>query len=377
MSLAGLIAGMAATAAGAASSAIKNNNKNKGSSTSSSSSSSGSSSSGSSGGGSSGSSLSGSSGGSSGGMYQNVDIGDTFWNAVSNGVTDADYLQDLVNIRHDKATSTSGLGQYVDDQNQMNMQAYVNQLKNKQNLLNQAQTERKDLMQQAADQQQAAIQASVDSAIAGLNAQKGDVGKLTEANNAAAERAYMQTVNPNGSLAENLAANGLLPTGVTETSQIQAGNTYQNALNENATTQTEALAEIERAITQAQLTGDIQAAQALSDLLTQIAEQGYSHVQDILAQNQWQSQFGQNLGVTNAELTGIYNGQPTLEAQRLQADLAAAEDQRKVVQQQLQLGEIDQETARKQLDLLDRQIQQAEQEIEALKLQNRYYETQL
>lgn len=377
MSLAGLIAGMAATAAGAASSAIKNNNKNKGSSTSSSSSSSGSSSSGSSGGGSSGSSLSGSSGGSSGGMYQNVDIGDTFWNAVSNGETDADYLQDLVNIRHDKATSTSGLGQYVDDQNQMNMQAYVNQLRKNENLQNQAWADYQSNMQQAADQQQAAIQASVDSAIAGLNAQKGDVGKLTEANNAAAERAYMQTVNPNGSLAENLAANGLLPTGVTETSQIQAGNTYQNALNENATTQTEALAEIERAITQAQLTGDIQAAQALSDLLTQIAEQGYSHVQDILAQNQWQSQFGQNLGVTNAELTGIYNGQPTLEAQRLQADLAAAEDQRKVVQQQLQLGEIDQETARKQLDLLDRQIQQAEQEIEALKLQNRYYETQL
>ena len=377
MSLAGLIAGMAATAAGAASSAIKNNNKNKGSSTSSSSSSSGSSSSGSSGGGSSGSSLSGSSGGSSGGMYQNVDIGDTFWNAVSNGVTDADYLQDLVNIRHDKASSTSGLGQYVDDQNQMNMQAYVNQLRKNENLQNQAWADYQSNMQQAADQQQAAIQASVDSAIAGLNAQKGDVGKLTEANNAAAERAYMQTVNPNGSLAENLAANGLLPTGVTETSQIQAGNTYQNALNENATTQTEALAEIERAITQAQLTGDIQAAQALSDLLTQIAEQGYSHVQDILAQNQWQSQFGQNLGVTNAELTGIYNGQPTLEAQRLQADLAAAEDQRKVVQQQLQLGEIDQETARKQLDLLDRQIQQAEQEIEALKLQNRYYETQL
>lgn len=377
MSLAGLIAGMAATAAGAASSAIKNNNKNKGSSSSSSTSNSGSSGGGSSGGGSSGSSLSGSSGGSSGGMYQNVDIGDTFWNAVSNGVTDADYLQDLVNIRHDKATSTSGLGQYVDDQNQMNMQAYVNQLRKNENLQNQAWADYQSNMQQAADQQQAAIQASVDSAIAGLNAQKGDVGKLTEANNAAAERAYMQTVNPNGSLAENLAANGLLPTGVTETSQIQAGNTYQNALNENATTQTEALAEIERAITQAQLTGDIQAAQALSDLLTQIAEQGYSHVQDILAQNQWQSQFGQNLGVTNAELTGIYNGHPTLEAQRLQADLAAAEDQRKVVQQQLQLGEIDQETARKQLDLLDRQIQQAEQEIEALKLQNRYYETQL
>ena len=47
---------------------------------------------------------------------------------------------------------------------------------------------------------------------------------------------------------------------------ISAGNTYQNALNSNATTQTEALAEIERAITQARLNGDIEKANALADL---------------------------------------------------------------------------------------------------------------
>lgn len=39
----------------------------------------------------------------------------------------------------------------------------------------------------------------------------------------------MTAINPNGSMAENLAAQGLLTTGNTESSQISAGNTYQNA----------------------------------------------------------------------------------------------------------------------------------------------------
>lgn len=230
-----------------------------------------------------------------------------------------------------------------------------------------------DYMQQAADKQQAAIQAGVDSAVADLNAQRDQVGKLTQQNNAAAERAYMQTIKPNGSLAENLAANGLLSSGITETSQISAGNTYQNALNSNAQTQTEAIAEIERMITQAKLTGDIESATALSNMLQQIAEKGYQSVQDIIAAGQWQQQFG----LDEAGVTGSYNGEPTLEAQRLEAQMREYEDQHRLVEQQLALGQIDQETARKQLELLEREISKADEEITSLKLQNRYYETQI
>ena len=288
-----------------------------------------------------------------------------------------DYLQNIVDMRAEKAQNTSGLEQYIEDDTQRRMQAYVDQLRDGQNALADAQAKYESAMQDAYDQQQAAIQAGVDSAIADLNAQRDTVGKLTEANNAAAERAYMQTLNPNGSLAENLAAQGLLPTGVTESSQIQAGNAYQGALNENATTQTEALAEIERAITQAKLNGDLTAANALSQLLTQVAQQGYQNAQDILANQQWQQNFGYNMGVTEAGLTGVYNGQPTLEAQQLELQKQDAEDQHRLVEQQLALGQIDQETARKQLELLEREIQKADQEIQSLKLQNRYYEMQI
>ena len=290
--------------------------------------------------------------------YGKVDLGDLFDSLKHGGITDVNYLQSIVDARADKAQNAQGYGQWANDAKQQEMQAYVNKLKD----------EYEKRMQEAADQQQAAIQGGVDSAVANLNAQKDSVGKLTKANNAAAEKAYMQTINPNGSLAENLAANGLLSTGLTESSQIQAGNAYQGALNENALTETEAIAEIERAITQAQLSGDLQAAQALSDLLTQIAEKGYAHVQDINALNQWQSQFGHSMGLDNAGLTGMYNGKPTLEAQRLQMEIQDREDQKKLIQQQLQKGEIDIATAQKQLEAYDQDIRYKEWQLKQLGL---------
>lgn len=296
------------------------------------------------------------------GSYDKVDFGDLFDSLKHSGITDTDYLQSIVDARADKAQNVQGYGQWANDAKQQEMQAYVDQLKTQKEQQDAAWEQYQNSMQQALEQQQESIQAGIDSAVSDLESQKYDVGKLTEANNAAAERAYMQTLNPNGSLAENLAANGLLPTGVTETSQIQAGNAYQGALNDNATTQTEALAEIERAINQARLNGDLTAAQALSDMLMQIAEKGYQHVQNIQAMDQANKNFGYQLGVTNADLTGIYNGSPTLTAMQL-------EMQKQQLQEDLENGKIDRQTAQKQLELL-------EQQIEAARLQNKYYQTQ-
>ena len=151
------------------------------------------------------------------------------------------------------------------------------------NQYNQGYQDYEEKMKAAADAQQNALQASVDSAVADLNAQKDAIGRNTESNNAAAEKAYMTAINPNGSMAENLAAQGLLSTGNTESSQISAGNTYQNALNNNATTATEALAEIERAITQARLNGDIQKANALADLYKEVAGKQLDNVSNMIS----------------------------------------------------------------------------------------------
>lgn len=224
----------------------------------------------------------------------------------------------------------------------------------------------KKYMEDAAAQQQAALKAKVDSAVASLNGQKYDVKKQTEANNAAAEKAYMQSIKPGGSNAETLAANGLLTSGLTESSQISAGNAYQNALNSNATTQTETLAKIEQAITQAQLTGDIEAANALANLYKEIAAKGYENTQNIVAANQW----GQQFGLSQAEQTGTYNGTPTLAMRQYEL-------QKQQVQQELEAGKIDMETARKQIEYINAQIAYMQAQTTGQNLSNKYSQWQL
>ena len=220
-------------------------------------------------------------------------------------------------------------------------------------------------MNDAAAAQQKALQASIDSAVNNLESQKTTIGKNTEANNAAAEKAYMTAINPNGSYAEGLASQGLSKSGITESSMISAGNTYQNALNSNATTQTEALAEIERAITQARLNGDIEKANALADLYKETAAKQLENVDKINSAYQW----GQQFGLSQAEQTGTYNGQATLAARQFEL-------QKQQVQQDLEAGKIDMETARKQLQYIQAQIDNLNAETEGQKLTNKYYSTQ-
>lgn len=224
----------------------------------------------------------------------------------------------------------------------------------------------KKYMEDAAAQQQAALKAKVDSAVASLNGQKYDVKKQTEANNAAAEKAYMQSIKPGGSNAETLAANGLLTSGLTESSQISAGNAYQNALNSNATTQTETLAKIEQAITQAQLTGDIEAANALANLYKEIAAKRYENTQNIVSANQW----GQQFGLSQAEQTGTYNGANTIAMRQLQMQLEQLEEDKLN-------GKIDRETAQKQMEYIQAQIEKMRAETTGQNLSNKYSQWQL
>lgn len=227
-------------------------------------------------------------------------------------------------------------------------------------------------MNAAAEAQQKALQASIDSAVNNLESQKTTIGKNTEANNAAAEKAYMTAINPNGSYAEGLASQGLSKSGITESSMISAGNTYQNALNSNATARTEALAEIERAITQARLNGDIEKANALADLYKETAAKQLENVDKINSAYQW----GQQFGLSQAEQTGTYNGQATLAARQFEL-------QKQQVQQDLEAGKIDMETARKQLQYIQAQIDNLNAETRYTNSQttgqdltNKFYSTQ-
>lgn len=202
-----------------------------------------------------------------------------------------------------------------------------------------AQEKRDQQYQQQLDNINAQYEAALGQMQADIDAQKQDAAKQTALNNAAAEQAYMQTIKPNGSLAENLAANGLLSSGVTESSQIQAGNTYQGALNNNATTQSELIAELERMAIQAQYTNDLQRLQAIQSVMTQIAENGYANAQDIASLRQW----------------GIENNQNyTYQQQQLEMQKQQLEMQKQELDQQLALGKLTQQ----QYQLQNQQLQQ-------------------
>ena len=144
----------------------------------------------------------------------------------------------------------------------------------------------RDYMEQAAQNAQSAIQAGVDSAVAGLNNQKGTIQQAGDVANQAAQQTYMDVINPNGATAEQLAALGLRSSGLTESSVISAGNTLQSSINSNLQNVNNQLAQIDLAITQAKSQGNIAAAQALEQYYSQIASQMMNDANTILAYRQ-------------------------------------------------------------------------------------------
>lgn len=151
-----------------------------------------------------------------------------------------------------------------------------------------AQEDYRDYMEQAAQNAQNAIQSGVDSAVAGLNNQKGTIQQAGDIANQAAQQTYMDVINPNGATAEQLAALGLRSSGLTESSVISAGNTLQSSINSNLQNVNNQLAQIDLAITQAKSQGNIAAAQALEQYYSQIASQMMNDANTILAYRQQQ-----------------------------------------------------------------------------------------
>lgn len=350
MGLASIIAGMAGAAAGAINNAVSNNKKP------SSNTSSGSTSGGSSSGGSGSSNSSQNSSGTSGGtyrpqgVYNDADLQKADPQAYQqiqqykNQYSEASKLGDQAGM--DKAHSlaeqiraTYGYSGGGDGSQKLDFSQSGNTAQVIAGMMD-AQEKRDQQYQQRLDNINAQYEAALGQMQADVEAKKQDAAKQTALNNAAAEQAYMQTIKPNGSLAENLAANGLLSSGVTESSQIQAGNTYQGALNNNATTQSELIAELERMAIQAQYTNDLQRLQAIQAVMTQIAENGYANAQDITALRQW----------------GIENNQNyTYQQKQLMMQREEIEMRKQELADQHRLNLITEETYKKQNAILDQE----------------------
>lgn len=142
---------------------------------------------------------------------------------------------------------------------------------------------------QYAAETQAAIKAAVEKAINGYRDQ------IDTTNNDTAElarQAYINKMLGQKNLSQQLSANGYAG-GMADSQRIATETNYQNQLNELEKQRQATVKELESAITNAQLTGDMQTAQELSSYLQQIQGQWVNYVQNqqqMAQQNYWNQQ---------------------------------------------------------------------------------------
>lgn len=157
----------------------------------------------------------------------------------------------------------------------------------------------------AGAQQQAALDAAVRQAVLGLTGQKDD---LEQQYSDLYRQLYINRRMAEKNLPQQMAAMGYTG-GLTESSALGLQTAYTDALRQGEQEKLGTLNEIDRAIADARLTGDInkaqQAAQLALDRLSAYgnvidaiqqqnnwaAEFGYRQAQDALAQQNWQAQF--------------------------------------------------------------------------------------
>ena len=159
----------------------------------------------------------------------------------------------------------------------------------------------KSLMQgqEAAKQQ---IELGVQQNVNNLESQKSEINAQLDKNNAEAEKLYMDAINPNGAIANQLAAMGLRDSGLTESSIISAGNTLQNNINANKREVASQIAKVDLAITNAQLEGNMQIAGVLADYAKAVADMGMTNASNVLSFQQWAAEFEESRKYNQAQL---------------------------------------------------------------------------
>lgn len=142
---------------------------------------------------------------------------------------------------------------------------------------------------QYADATQQAIRAAVQQAISGYNQQIETTNDETEQ---LARQAYINMMMGGKNLDQQLAASGYAG-GMADSQRIALQANYENDLNALERQRVATINELQRAITNAQLTGDMQTAQELANYLQQIQGQWVNYMQNQQAmanENYWMQQ---------------------------------------------------------------------------------------
>lgn len=109
-------------------------------------------------------------------------------------------------------------------------------------------------MKTAIDSYNAAIDSGLKASRLQADNQKQEAYKTKLKSNAAAQRSYLDTINPYGYSQQSLSSAGLARSGVGESSRISAGNTYSNALNDARSDYNDTVRQSDLAYQQAALT---------------------------------------------------------------------------------------------------------------------------
>ncbi len=267
--------------------------------------------------------------------YKNTDLGNTFWQSVNGGSTDIDYLQSIADARQKKAQANANLNQYVDDQNQLAMQAYINQLKKTQEYADQYNQYYED----AISKQQDAYTQAAEQAAAQY---RQLMPTMNQSYDDAARQAYINYRTAQRDLPSQLAAAGISGQGAAESSMVAQNTAYNSAYNQNEQARANALANLENQAANAYNTTANQGLQSVAELMAQQA----NAQQNILAQQEQmrQNAIGNLFNYNNA--MGYSGGTPTLDAQSVLANIAYNKRAQDMQQSQYeQSAKTDQENA--------------------------------
>lgn len=173
------------------------------------------------------------------------------------------------------------------------------------NLNNQA----SQLYDEQMKQQQNIINTSTQQTIDEIERNKKKAEEEALKTNKALYTDYQKQINPYGVNAENMAEQGLLGSGVSESAKTSYYNTYQNARTEAQNNANTIKADFDAQITQARQNGDLQLAQSALEMYQQKIQDlyntynlkfnqdqfKYQKEQDALTQSNWEKEYNQAL----------------------------------------------------------------------------------
>lgn len=209
-------------------------------------------------------------------------------------------VQDLLDKRTSIAIGDPNLNKYAYDNTWTSATDYINQKKNEE-----WQAQINAYYDQIAAQQEAAQRAAVNQAINQLSGQKGDVEQSYDD---LYRQLYLDRRMAEKNMPQQLAAMGISG-GLSESTLLGTQTAYTDALRQGEQEKLGTLNDIDQAIANAQLTGDINIAQqaaqlamnrlqSYGDLITQLqnqqrwaAEFAANQNQALIGNNQWQQQF--------------------------------------------------------------------------------------